>query len=54
MNAVILLVALVVLFIDDDEAKLGIGQEQRRARTDDAAHVAARDALPDATAFIGG
>ncbi len=32
MRAVALLVGLVVLFIDDDQAKIRIGQEQRRAR----------------------
>ena len=33
-DALFLLVALVVLFIDDDEAEIGEGEEQRRARAD--------------------
>ena len=36
MDALILLVDAVVLFIDDDKSEVGVGQEQRRARPGDA------------------
>ena len=50
MRAVILLVGLVVLFIDDDETEIGIGQEQRRARADHDRRLACRDRRPIARA----
>ena len=50
VRAVVLLVSLVVLFIDDDEAEIGIGQEQRRARADHDRRLAGRDRRPIARA----
>ncbi len=50
MHAVLLLVDRVVLLIDDDQAEVRIGQEQRRARPGDDADLAARHALPGAGA----
>ena len=46
MRAVILLVGLVVLFIDDDQAQIGIGQKQRRARADHDRRLAGCDRGP--------
>ena len=43
MRAVLLLVGLVVLLIDDDQAEFGVGQEQRRARADHHRRLAGRD-----------
>ena len=51
MRAVLLLVGRVVLFIDDDEAEIGIGQEQRRARADDHLHLVRGDRRPGARAL---
>ena len=51
-DAVLLLVGGVVLFIDDDQAKLGEGQEERRAGADDGARLAAQDGAPDAGALL--
>ena len=57
MRAVILLVGLVVLFIDDDQAQIRIGQKQRRARADHDRRFAGRDrgpiALPRARRQFG-
>ena len=57
MRAVILLVGLVVLFIDDDQAEIRIGQKQRRARADHDRRFAGRDrgpiALPGARRQFG-
>ena len=50
MRAVVLLVGLVVLFIDDDQAEIGIGQKQRRARADHDRRLAGRDRGPIARA----
>ena len=50
-HAVLLLVGGVVLLIDDDQAEIGVGQEQRRARADDDAHLAGRDRAPGARAL---
>ena len=50
VHAVLLLVRGVVLFIDDDEAEVCIGKEQRRARTGDYADFATRDRMPGAGA----
>ena len=50
MRAVILLVGLVVLFIDDDEPEIGIGHEQRRARADHDRRLAFGDRRPVARA----
>ena len=50
MRAVILLVGLVVLFIDDDQAQIGIRQKQRRARADHDRRFARRDRRPVARA----
>ena len=47
-HAVLLLVGGVVLLIDDDQAEIGIGQEQRRARADHDRDVAGRDRRPGA------
>ncbi|MEO1613641.1 MAG: AAA family ATPase, partial [Pseudomonadota bacterium] len=41
--------ALAEFLFDDDQAEIGIRQKQRRARTDDAPHVAACHAAPDAS-----
>ena len=51
--AVILLVALVVLFIDDDQAQFRVWQKQCRPRAHDAAYLAERDTLPDSAALDG-
>ena len=57
MRAFVLLVGLVVLFIDDDQAEIGIGQKQRRARADHDRRFARRDrgpvALPGARGQFG-
>ncbi len=50
VHAVFLLVDRVMLFIDDDEAEIGIGQEQRRARAGDDADFAGGDRMPGAGA----
>src|SRR5690606_2429386 len=52
MDAVILLVALVVLLIDHDEAELAIGEEQGRARANHHAGFARRDGPPNARTLI--
>ena len=49
-HAVLLLVGRVVLLIDDDEAEIGIGQEQSRARADHHRHLARRHRRPGARA----
>ncbi len=51
MHAVFLLVGGVVLFIDDDETEIGVGQKQRRARADHDGSLAAGDGAPGARAF---
>ena len=51
MHAVLLLVGGVVLFIDDDEAEVGIRQKQRRARADDHAAPRRRHRMPGAGAL---
>ena len=48
LDAVFLLEAGLVRLVDDDQAELGIGQEQRRARADRHRRLAARDAAPGA------
>ena len=50
MHAVALLIGLVVLFIDDDQTKIRIGQKQRRARADHDMRFAGRDRRPVARA----
>ena len=50
MHAIFLLVSLVVLLVDDDEAEIGVGQKQRRARANDDGHLAVGDCLPGARA----
>ena len=47
-HAVLLLVGGIVLFIDDNEAEIGVRQEQRRARADDDGNFAVGDRLPGA------
>src|SRR5689334_8756420 len=47
-DAVLLLVGLLMLLIDDDKAEVGIRQEQGRARADDDAGLAADDGAPGA------
>ena len=47
-NAVLLLVGGLMFLIDDDEAEIAEGQEQRRARAGDNLHFARRRAAPDA------
>ena len=47
-NAVLLLVGGLMFLIDDDEAKIAEGQEQRRARAGDNLHFARRRTTPDA------
>ena len=49
-----LLVGGVVLFVDDDEREIGDRREDRRARADDHARVAALDAVPLLGAFAIG
>ena len=49
-DALLLLVALVVLLIDDDQPKIGEGQEQRRARADHELRLVLGDRAPDAAA----
>ena len=49
-----LLVRRVVLFVDDDERKIGDRGEDRRARADDHARFAALDAMPLLGAFAVG
>ena len=49
-HAVLLLVGGVVLLIDDDQAEIGIGQKQRRARADDDRYFAFGDGPPGARA----
>ena len=43
-----------MLLVDDDQAEIGEGQEERRARPDDDARLAARDRAPDALALALG
>ena len=50
MRAVLLLVGRVVLFIDDDEAEIGIRQKQRRTRADHHLHFVRRHRAPSARA----
>ena len=50
MRALVLLVGLVVLLIDDDQAEIGVGQKQRRARADHDLRFARRDRRPVARA----
>ena len=45
-HPVFLLEAAVVLLVDDDQAEIGKGQEQRRARADDNARLAAGNRAP--------
>ena len=49
-HAVLLLVGRVVLLIDHDQAEIGVGQEQRRARADHHRHLARRHRRPGARA----
>ena len=51
-DAILLLVGAVVLLIDDDEAELRKGQEQRRARADNDLRLARSDGAPDARARL--
>jgi hypothetical protein len=51
MRAVFLLIGRVMLLIDDDQAEIGIGQEQRRARADHHLGLARRHRRPGARAF---
>jgi primosomal protein N' (replication factor Y) len=46
LDALFLLEAWFVSFVDDNQAEVGIGQEQRRARADDHLRLAARDGPP--------
>ena len=50
MRAILLLVGRVMLLIDDDQAQIGIGQEQRRARADHHRHFVRRHRRPGARA----
>ena len=52
-DAVLLLVGALVLFVDDDQAEIGEGQEQSRARADDDARFAARHGAPQPLALAG-
>ena len=45
-DAVLLFVGALVLLVDDDQAEVGEGQEERRARADDRPRLAARDRAP--------
>src|SRR3546814_16291001 len=51
MDAVLLLEARLVRLVDDDDAQLRIGQEKRRARTDDDLRIPAGDGMPRAAAL---
>ena len=51
VNAVFLLVGLVVLFIDDDQAEIGKGQKQGRTRADNGLHFVICNGAPRARAF---
>ena len=51
MDAVFLLEGRLVRLVDDDQAEVGVGQEQRRARADDHFRFARRDAPPRAAAL---
>ena len=51
VHAVFLLIGGVVLFIDDDQPEIGIGQEQRRARADHDRNFAFGDSRPGAGAL---
>jgi len=57
MRAFVLLVGLIVLLVDDDQAEIGIGQKQRGARAHDDRGFARRDrgpvALPRARGQFG-
>ena len=53
VHAVVLLEAGIVLFVDDDEAEIGVRQEQRRARTDHDTRFARRGPTPEASALGG-
>ncbi len=50
VHAVFLLVDRVMFFIDDDQAEIGVGQEQRRAGADDDADLAGGHRMPGAGA----
>ena len=52
-DAVLLLVAGVMLFVDDDQAEVSERQEQRRAGADDDLRFADAAALPDAARGCG-
>ena len=51
LDAVLLLEARLVRLVDDDQAELRIGQEERRAGADDDARLAGRDRPPGAAAL---
>ena len=51
MRAVFLLVGGVVLFVDDDQAEIGVRQKQRRARADHDRHVVGGGGGPGARAL---
>ena len=51
MHAVFLLVGLVVLLIDHDQAEIGVRQKQRRARADHDGNFTLGDCPPGARAF---
>jgi len=53
-DAVLLLVGLVVLLIDDDEAEIGEGQKQCRASADHQLRLVLGDGAPDAAAHRRG
>ena len=51
VDAVFLLEARLMRLVDDDQAELGVRQEQRRARADDDLRLAAGDRPPGAAAL---
>ncbi len=51
MDAVLLLEAGFVRLVDDDDAEIGVRQEQGRARADDDLRIPARDGVPRAAAL---
>ena len=51
MDAVLLLEARLMCFVDDDQAEIGIREEERRAGTDDDLRFPRGDAVPGAAAF---
>jgi len=54
IHPVVLLEAAVVFFVDDDEAEVGVGEEEPGAGADDDARFTGGDCLPQAAALGAG